>query len=65
MNSEKNSQEKYDEIQGNLQRVIRKIIRDIAKTEGGRQRLRTMHRNLEIYTTANIDHDINSMSLSD
>ena len=65
MNSEKNSQEKYDEIQGNLQRVIRKIIRDIAKTEGGRQRLRTMQRNLENYTAANIGHDINSMSLSD
>ena len=65
MNSEKNSQEKYDEIQGNLQRVIRKIIRDIAKTEGGRQRLCTMQRNVENYTAANIGHDITSMSLSD
>ena len=65
MNSEKNTQEKYAETQGKLQCVIRKIIRDIAKTEGGRQRLRTMQRNLENHAAANIGHDIDSMSLSD
>ena len=47
MDAEKTFQEKYDEIQKKLQSVVGRIIRDIAKTDDGLERLRIMHENHE------------------
>ena len=56
MESEKNFQEKYDELQEKLQLSIGKIVRDIAKTESGRERLRIMKENHENFTNCEMTH---------
>ena len=47
MDEEKTFQEQFDEIQKNIQSVVGRIVRDIAKTEDGLERLRVMHENHE------------------
>ena len=50
MESNKTFQEKFDEIQEKLQREIRGIMDNIAKTDGGLERLQMMHENHEKLT---------------
>ena len=50
MDRKKSFEEKYAEIQKKLQSVIGGIISDIAKTDGGLERLRVIHENHEKLT---------------
>jgi len=50
MESNKTFQEKFDEIQEKLQREIRRIMDNIAESDGGLERLQMMHENHEKLT---------------
>ena len=65
MESGKNFQEEYDEILEKLSKVNRGIISDIAKTDGGLDRLRTMHENHEKLTKYDMTHAHDSKNNSD
>ena len=56
MESDKTFQEKFDEIQEKLSREIRRIMNDIAKSEGGLERLQMMHENHEKLTKYDLTH---------
>ena len=56
MESDKNFQEEYDEILEKLSKVYHQIISDIARTDGGLDRLRIMHENHEKLTKYNMTH---------
>ena len=65
MESDKNFQEEYDEILEKLSKVYRGIISDIAKTDGGLDRLRLMHENYEKLTKYDMTHAHDSQNNSD